>query len=61
LLLAHNQLGQAYPQKRLRDEAITELQKAVSLSAGQPDLLAILRVLMLHPGKRAEAQSFLTI
>jgi tetratricopeptide (TPR) repeat protein len=36
--LAHNQLGQAYLQKQMNEDAITELQKAVQLSAGQPNL-----------------------
>jgi len=36
--LAHNQLGQAYLQKQMNEDAITELQKAVQLSAGKPNL-----------------------
>jgi Flp pilus assembly protein TadD len=38
--LAHNQLGQAYLQKQMNEDAITELQKAVQLSAGSPTCLA---------------------
>src|ERR1700675_2667722 len=34
--LAHNQLAQAYLQKHMHDEAVTEMQKAVELSESSP-------------------------
>ena len=34
--LAHNQLAQAYLAKHINDEAVTELQRAMQLSRGQP-------------------------
>ena len=36
--LAHNHLGQAYLQKQMTDEAIAELQKAVTAFRRQPDV-----------------------
>ena len=57
--LAHNQLGQAYLQKQMRDEAITELQKAVQLSGGSPTCMANLARAYAASGKRSEAAKLL--
>jgi len=55
--LAHNQLGQAYLQKQMNEDAITELQKAVQLSAGSPTCLARAYA---GSGKRSEAEKLLS-
>jgi tetratricopeptide (TPR) repeat protein len=36
--LAHNQLGQAYLQKQMNEDAITELAKSGAAFRGQPNL-----------------------
>ena len=58
--LAHNQLGQAYLQKQMHDEAIAELQKAVQLSAGSPTCIANLARVYAASGKRSEAAKLLS-
>jgi Flp pilus assembly protein TadD len=58
--LAHNQLGQAYLQKQMNEDAITELQKAVQLSAGSPTCLANLARAYAASGKRSEAVKLLS-
>ena len=58
--LAHNQLGQAYLQKQMNEDAITELQKAVQLSAGSPTCLASLARAYAGSGKRSEAEKLLS-
>jgi Flp pilus assembly protein TadD len=57
--LAHNQLGQAYLQKQMHDEAITELQRAVQLSGGSPTLIANLARAYVASGERIEAVKLL--
>jgi tetratricopeptide (TPR) repeat protein len=57
--LAHNQLGQAYLQKQMNEDAITELQKAVQLSAGSPTSWLIL-LAYAASGKRSEAEKLLS-
>jgi len=58
--LAHNQLGQAYLQKHMYDEAVAELQKAVQLSGDSPTCIANLARAYLAAGKRSEAVELLS-
>jgi Flp pilus assembly protein TadD len=58
--LAHNQLGQAYLEKQMHDEAIAELQKAVQLSAGSPTCIANLARAYAASDKRSEAAKLLS-
>jgi len=58
--LAHNQLGQAYLQKHMNEEAVTELQKAVRLSGGSPICIANLARAYVASGKRSEAAKLLS-
>jgi tetratricopeptide (TPR) repeat protein len=58
--LAHNQLGQAYLQKHMNDEAVAELQKAVRLSGGSPTSIANLARAYVASGKRNEAVMLLS-
>ena len=57
--LAHNQLGQAYLEKHMFPEAISELQKALQLSGGSPTCIANLARAFAESGKRAEATELL--
>ena len=57
--LAHNQLALAYLQSHREDEAISELQKAVSLSAGSPTCTANLARAFAVSGRRNEAEQIL--
>jgi tetratricopeptide (TPR) repeat protein len=57
--LAHNQLGQAYLQKHMYDEAVAELQRAVLLSAGSPTCIASLARAYIASGNRGEAEKLL--
>jgi Flp pilus assembly protein TadD len=57
--LAHNQLGQAYLQKHMYDQAVAELQKAVQLSVGSPISIANLARAYVASGKRNEAVKLL--
>jgi Flp pilus assembly protein TadD len=59
--LAHNQLGQAYLQKHMYDEAVAELQKAVQLSGDSPTCIANLARAYVASGKRSEAVKLLAI
>jgi predicted Zn-dependent protease len=58
-LLAHIVLGQCYEQEGKYSEAITELQKAASLSPDSPPVLAALGHAYAAAGKRAEALQML--
>jgi Flp pilus assembly protein TadD len=58
--LAHNQLGQAYLQKRMDDEAVAELQKAVQLSGNSPTCMANLARAYVAADKRSEAVKLLS-
>jgi Flp pilus assembly protein TadD len=58
--LAHNQLGQAYLQKHMNDEAVAELQKAVQLSGGSPTCIANLARAYVASSKRSEAAKLLS-
>jgi Flp pilus assembly protein TadD len=58
--LAHSQLGQAYLQKGMRDEAIAELQNALQLSGGSPTCMANLARAYAAAGKRGEAEKLLS-
>jgi len=58
--LAHNQLAQAYLQKRMNDEAVAELRKAVQLSGGSPTCIASLARAYAASGKRSEAVKLLS-
>ena len=55
----HLVLGQAYEQKRMSQEAIAELERAVSLSGGSPVYLASLAHAYGTAGRRSEAQGLL--
>jgi serine/threonine-protein kinase len=57
--LAHNQLGQAYLQKRMYEPAIAELEKSVQLSGGCPTCMANLARAYAESGKRGEAEKLL--
>src|SRR5947209_15939711 len=57
--LAHNQLALAYLQSHREDEAISELQKAVQLSAGSPTCTANLARAFAVSGRRNEAVQLL--
>jgi Flp pilus assembly protein TadD len=57
--LAHNQLAQAYLQKRMYDEAVAELKKAVQLSGNSPTCVANLARAYVASGKRSEAEKLL--
>ena len=57
--LAHNQLGPAYLQKQMYDEAVAELQKAVQLSGGSPISIANLARAYIASGGRSEAVKLL--
>ena len=52
--MAHNQLGQAYLQKHMYDQAIAELQKAVQLSGVARRASPILLVPILYPARGAK-------
>jgi tetratricopeptide (TPR) repeat protein len=58
--LAHNQLGQAYLQKHMNDDAVAELQKAVQLSGGSSICMANLARAYAASGKRSEAEKLLS-
>jgi Flp pilus assembly protein TadD len=58
--LAHNQLGQAYLQKQMPDEAAGELQKAVQLSGGSPTCIANLARAYVVSGERSETVKLLS-
>jgi Flp pilus assembly protein TadD len=58
--LAHNQLGQAYLQKQMLDDAVTELEKADQLSGGSPPVIANLARAYALSGKRNEAVKLLS-
>jgi tetratricopeptide (TPR) repeat protein len=58
--MAHNQLGQAYLEKRMYGEAVTELQKGVQLSGGSPTCIANLARAYAASGKRNEAIKLLS-
>jgi len=53
--LAHNQLGQAYLQKRMHEEAIGELEQAIQLSGGSPTSIANLARAFAVSGRQHEA------
>ena len=57
--LAHNQLGQAYLEKRMFGEAIAELEKATDLSGGSPTCMANLARAYVALNRRAEATKLL--
>ena len=57
--LAHNQLGQAYLQQHIYDEAVAELQKAVKLSGDSPTCIANLARAYIASGRRSEAVKLL--
>ena len=57
--LAHNHLGQAYLQKRMVTEAISELQKAVTLSGGAPTCVANLARAYAAADRRRDAEALL--
>jgi Flp pilus assembly protein TadD len=57
--LAHNQLAVAYLQTHRLDEAISELRKAVQLSAGSPTCTANLARAFAASGRRNEAVELL--
>jgi len=57
--LAHNQLAEVYLRKQMRDDAITEFQKAVQLSEGSPVCTANLARAYASSGKNAEAGQLL--
>ena len=52
---AHNQLGQAYLQKRMNVEASAEMEKAVHLSSGSPTCIANLASAYVASGRKSEA------
>ena len=52
---AHNQLGQAYLQKKMLNEAVAELQQAVHLSGGSPTCVANLARARTASGRTDEA------
>lgn len=54
--VAHQRLGQTYLEKGLFAEAITELEKAVNLSPGNTEILAVLGHALAVCGKREEAR-----
>jgi Flp pilus assembly protein TadD len=59
--LAHNQLGQAYLQKQMPDEAAGELQKAVQLSGSSPTCsIANLARAYVVSGETSEAVKLLS-
>ena len=58
--LSHNQLGQAYLQKRMPREAIVELQQGIQLSGGSPTSTANLARAYAASGRRNEAVRLLT-
>ena len=58
--LAHNQLGQAYLQKQMYDQAVTELQTAMQLSQGSPTIIANLARAYAASGRRSEAAKLLS-
>ena len=58
--LAHNQLAQAYLQKRMNEEAVAELLKAVRLSGGSPTCIASLARAYAASGKKSEAVKLLS-
>jgi Flp pilus assembly protein TadD len=53
--LAHNQLAEAYLQKHMRDDAITEFEKAVQLSEGSPIYAANLARAYTASGRTTDA------
>jgi tetratricopeptide (TPR) repeat protein len=53
--LAHNQLAQAYLEKHMFREAITELQKAIQLSGGSPTCTANLARAYAASNRKPEA------
>jgi TolB-like protein/DNA-binding winged helix-turn-helix (wHTH) protein/Flp pilus assembly protein TadD len=58
--LAHNQLGQAYLQKHMYDEAVAEMQKAVQLSGDSPICVANLARAYVASDKKSEAVQLLS-
>jgi Flp pilus assembly protein TadD len=52
---AHNQLGQAYIEKGMYEDAIGELQKAIELSGGCPTCTANLARAYVATGRREDA------
>jgi Flp pilus assembly protein TadD len=57
---AHNQLAEAYLQKHMRDDAITEFEKAVQLSEGSPIYAANLARAYAASGRTTDAEQLLT-
>ena len=57
--MAHNQLGQAYVEKHMYDQAIAELQKAVQLSKGSPTCTANLARAYAGAGRTKDAVQIL--
>ena len=57
--LAHNQLGQAYLQKDMQNDAIAEFQRAVQLSGASPTCTANLARAYAISGKGKEARQIL--
>jgi tetratricopeptide (TPR) repeat protein len=58
-VMGHVRLGFAYEQKRMFEEAIRELQKAVALTGRMPTRLAQLAHAYALAGKRSQAQLLL--
>ena len=56
---AHQHLGQAYLQKRMFEQAIAQLQKAVELSGGSPASTANLARAYAGSGRRSDAVQLL--
>ena len=56
---AHNHLGEAYFQKHMNEQAIAELQKAVTLSGGSPRCMATLVRAYVAAGRTPEAEALL--
>jgi tetratricopeptide (TPR) repeat protein len=57
--LAHNQLGQAYLEQHLNEQAVAELQEAVRLSGGSPTCITNLARAYAASGRRREALELL--
>jgi tetratricopeptide (TPR) repeat protein len=58
--VARFELGQAYLEKHMYEEAVAELQKAVQLSGGSPTFVATLARAYVVSGKRSEAAKLLS-
>ena len=57
--MAHNQLGQAYLQKKMNEPAVAQLQMAVQLSDGSPTCVANLARAQSASGNKSEALKLL--